>query len=230
MKITVLHKLTMTVVAVGLLSGFSLGDVKKPSLGAEDCSKSSDPKKCKKDQQLKAGAAVATVGVAAKLIYDMVIDYRASQTKNEDLVVQEYKKTHPTLPAEPEVLEYTSSIKPGEVVKAGKEVLISSNLVVVSGINSKAIDIQEQIDIYDNENASQMLKSLTKPVNEKTKKSGAFNNEFKFTLPVGMPQGVYPVKTQVLVNGKAAKPANNKMQLVLNVDRNLQYQFVAINR
>lgn len=226
--------LVSTVVAVTaamtLLTGFGLGDLdKKLSMGAEDCSKAKDQKKCKKEQDLKTGAKVLAIGVAAKLIHDMIIDYRSSQTKPEDQVVQEYKKTHPNLPQEPEVIAYTSSIKPGEIVKAGKEVLVNSSLVVVPGMNSKSVDIQEKMDIHDNEKNDQVLKTLTKPVNEKTKKSGAFNNEFKFTLPVGMPQGVYPIKTQILVNGKAAKPTNNKMQLVLNVDRDLRYTIVAVS-
>lgn len=231
MKTKTLHKFMLVVVAMGLLTGFGLGDInKKLSPGGDDCSGSSDPKKCKKEHELKTAAKIAAIGIAAKLIADMIIDYRASQTSAEEQVVQDYKKKHQALPAEPEVVEYTSSVKPGEVVKAGKEVLISSHLVVVPGVNSKAIDIQEQITIYDNEKNDNTLKSLTKPVNEKSKKSGAFNNEFKFTLPVGMPQGVYPIKTLVTVNGKAAKPSSNKMQLVLNVDQDQRYQIVAMNR
>lgn len=222
--------LTVTV-AMTLLTGFGLGDLdKKLSIGSEDCSKAKDPKKCKKEQDLKTGAKVIAIGVAAKLIHDMIIEYRSSQTKPEDQVVQEYKKTHPSLPQEPEVIAYTSSIKPGEIVKAGKEVLVKSSLVVVPGVNSKSVDIQEKIDIHDPEKNDQVMKTLTKTVNEKTKKSGEFNNEFIFTLPIGMPQGVYPIKTQVLVNGKAAKPTNNKMQLVLNVDRDLRYTIVAVGR
>lgn len=220
----------VSAVAMTLLTGFGLGDLDKKLSGSEDCSKAKDPKKCKKEQDLKTGAKIVAIGIAAKLIHDMIIDYRSSQTKPEEQVVQEYKKTHPSLPKEPEVVAYTSSIKPGEVVKAGKEVLVNSSLVVVPGVNSKSVDIQEKIDIHDNEKNDQVLKTLTKPVNAKTKKSGAFNNEFKFTLPIGMPQGVYPIKTQILVNGKAAKPTNNKMQLVLNVDRDLRYTIVAVGR
>lgn len=231
MKGKTVQSLVVITIAMSLLTGFGLADLNKKLLpGSEDCSKAKDPKKCKKEQDLKTGAKVIAIGLAAKLIHNMIIEYRSSQTKPEDQVVQEYKKTHPNLPPEPEVVAYTSSIKPGEIVKAGKEVLINSSLVVVPGVNSKSIDIQEQIDIHDNEKNDQVLKTLIKPVNEKTKKSGAFNNEFKFTLPVGMPQGVYPIKTQILVNGKAAKPTNNKMQLVLNVDHNSSYTIVAVSQ
>lgn len=231
MKISLLYKSILVATSLGILTGFGLDDVhKKLSPGAEDCSTSPDPKKCKREQKLKGAGEVIAIGIAAKIIYDMVIDYRSSEISPEEQIVREYKKRHQTLPPEPEVLEYTSSIKPGDIVKAGKEVMIASNLVVVPGINSTVIDIQEQIEIYDNEKNDQLLKSLTKPVNEKTKKSGAFKNEFKFTLPTGMPQGVYPIKTLVTVNNVASKPSNNKMQLVLNVDKDSNYQIVAINQ
>jgi hypothetical protein len=45
-----------------------------------------------------------------------------------------------------------------------------------------------------------------------------------------MPQGVYPIKTLVLVNGAASKPSSNKMQLVLNVDKDSNYEIVAVNQ
>lgn len=231
MKINTSYKLIVVAAAMGLLTGFGLGDVNdKLGGGKDDCSKADNPKKCKKNQNLKDAAKVVAVGVAAKVIYDMVISYRASQTQTEEQIVQDYKKTHSALPAEPVVVEYTTDIKPGEVVKAGNEVRIKSNLVVVPGANSQMVDIQEKLDIYDNEKNDQLLKTLTKRVNDKTKKSGAFKNEFKFTLPQGMPQGVYPIKTLVVVNGKAAKPAATKMQLVLNVDRESRYTVVLLDR
>lgn len=231
MKLSTAQRVGMIVVAMSLLTGFKLGDIndKLPG-GKDDCSKAEDAKKCRQEK-LKDTATATAVGVAAKLLHDMIISYRAAEVQGEDKVAQDYKNKHKTLPAESTVVEYTSSIKPGDVVKAGNEVLVNSSLVVVRGTNSPAVDIQEKIDIYDNEKNDQLLKSLTKPVNEKSKKGGAFKNEFKFTLPLGMPQGVYPIKTLVLVNGKAAKPTtSNKMQLVLQVDRDARYTIAALAR
>lgn len=229
MNTSILTKLFTVAVAMTLLTGFGVGDVgKKLPIGGDDCNQAADKEKCKKDK-IKDAATVTAIGIAAKLIHDMVIAYRTSETKTEEQVAQDYKSKHKALPAEPTVVEYSSSIKPGEVVNAGKEVLINSSLVVVPGANTKTVDIQEKIEIFDNEKNDQLLKTLTKPVNEKSKKSGAFKNEFKFTLPLGMPQGMYPIKTVALVNGKAAKPASTKMQLVLNVDRDSRYSIIALN-
>ena len=226
-----LYAVVAIAASVGLLSGFGLGDLeKKLPGGSADCDSSADPKKCRKEENLKTGAKVIAVGIAAKIIYDMVVNYNSSQIGTEEQAVANYKKRHKTLPAEPQVVEYSSSVKPGEVVKAGKEVMVASSLVVIPGQDGKPVDIQEKIEIFDNENNKESIKSLAKPVNEKTKKSGSFKNEFKFTLPLGMPQGVYPIKTEVLVNGKAFNPTKNKMQLVLNVERDNRYRIVALQR
>ena len=225
-----IYTAVLVVVSMGLLTGFNVGDIKKKvAPDTENCDKSADPKKCKEKEYLKTGAKVVVIGIAAKIIYDMVIAYNSSQVGSEKEVVAEYVKKNNTLPAEPSVLEYTSSVKPGEIVKAGKEVIIASTLVVLPGKDGKPVDIQEKIELFDNENNKESIKSLAKPVNEKTKQSGSFKNEFKFTLPIGMPQGVYPIKTEVLVNGKAFNPTNNKMQLVLHVDANNQYQIAALS-
>lgn len=229
MKLKVWNKLALVLVTIGLLTGFGFDDIVKKVPGNKaDCSKSDNKKKCEK-KQMRDTAKVVAAGVAAKMIVDMVISYRTQQTSAEDEVVKEYKLTHKNLPEEPEVVKFKSSIKPGQIVYAGKEVLVGSELVVVSGTKSNTTDIKQRIAIYDNEEKDKELISLTKPVNENTKKSGAFESEFKFTLPVGMPQGVYPIKTVALVNGKASKPAKNEMQLVLNIDESQQYQIVAMN-
>ncbi|MBI3561743.1 MAG: hypothetical protein HY080_08515 [Gammaproteobacteria bacterium] len=230
MKLSTLKVTVLVLTAMGMLTGFGLGDVTNKLSGTDNCDKSSDPKRCEKERDLKTAGKIVAIGIAAKLIYDMIIDYTSSQVSDEDKVINDYKKVHEVLPPEPDVVQYSSTLKPSNVVSAGKAVIIDSDLVVVPSAKSKTVDIQERIDIYDNEKTDKTIKSMTKPVNAKTKKSGAFKNEFKFTLPVGMPQGVYPIKTMVLVNGKAFKPAENKMQLVLNVDNQQHYRIVAVNK
>ena len=88
-------------------------------------------------------------------------------------------------------------------------------------------EIEEQIVIFDNEDTTKELKSLTKVVNGETKRAGRYANEFSFTLPEGLPQGVYPIKTTLLLNGKTAKASSNDIQLVLHVDNLGQMQLLA---
>jgi len=178
---------------------------------------------CIKKDDLKKIAAVVVVAVAAKLIYDMVIEHESKQVNDESDVVDKYKKSHEGLPNEPVLVSYESSIMPGGVVKAGDDVSIVSSLEVVRSATSRDVKIEEMITIYDNEDNEKELKSLTKVINEKTNASGAFENEFTFKLPKGMPQGIYPVKTTVLLDGRALAPVNAEMQLVQNVEVSAEY-------
>lgn len=230
MKTKTIQAVTVGLVAFFLATGFGLGDLGKATKSSgEDCSKSANQKKCKKNNKKKTVFKAAAIGLAAKLIHDMVIDFKSKQVGSEDSVVKNYKAKHKALPKKPQLVSYKSSVKPGQVVKAGKAVLIVSDLEVVRGKKSSKLKIEEEISIYDNENNKKLLKSLKKPVNSKTKRSGKFKNEFKFTMPIGMPQGIYPLKTTVIVDNKKFKPADNKMQLVLKVDHNKNYEVVAIS-
>lgn len=172
---------------------------------------------------------VVAIGIAAKLIYDMVVDYQSKQVNDEGQVVERYKKNHGTLPQEPVLVNYESTIMPGSVVTAGNDISIQSKLEVVRSASSRSVDIQEKIVIFDNEDNSKELKSLTKVVNKGTNSSGAFENEFTFKLPEGMPQGIYPVQTTVIVDGKAYAPVSSQMQLIYRFDKQRQYQLVATN-
>lgn len=178
-------------------------------------------------KRLKQLGAVVVIGIAAKLVYDMVVDYQSKQVNDEGEVVDRYVKSHGALPPEPVLVNYESSIRPGEVVSAGNDISIQSKLEVVRGAASRNVDIQEKITIFDNEDTSKELKSLTKPVNTASKKSGTFENEFTFKLPKGMPQGVYPVQTTVIVDGKEQPSKNSQMQLVFNGRFDGKYQRVA---
>ena len=169
-----------------------------------------------KSKDLKRLGAIVAIGIAAKIIYDMVIEHETQQVTNEKEVIDNYKKAHASLPSEPTLISYESSIEPGGVVNVDKDISIVSKLEVVRSLDSQTVDIQERIIIFDNEDNNKEIKSFTKTINQETKRSGAFANEFKFKLPKGMPQGVYPIKTQVIIDGKALPPVENKMQLVFD--------------
>jgi hypothetical protein len=169
---------------------------------------------CKK-KHLKTLGAIIAVSVAAKIIYDMIIEHRAEQTKDVDQVANQYKRQYKELPDEPTLVNYQTFIEPGSVVNPGHKVSVVSTLEVVPSKHKDAVAIEEKITIYDNQDPTKELKSLIKQVNRDTGKCGAFKNEFTFTLPQGMPQGIYPIKTTVIIDGKEYAPVETKMQLVL---------------
>lgn len=206
---------------------FDLTDLKRTVDKSHKC-KSGD-QGCKNREHLKAAAKVAAVAVAVTLITKMVINQRSERIAKEEQVAEEYKTNNSNLPAEPMATEYDTKALPGSVVEPGKEVVIQSDIVVVPGTQQKTALIEERIAIFDNEDNTKELKNFTKPVNEKTKRGGRYKNEFAFTLPEGLPQGVYPIKTDLLLNGKVVGSANNDIQLVLQVHPSGTMQLLALN-
>jgi hypothetical protein len=197
-------------------AGFSLDDIKKNIDQSGKCKE--DDKDCIAKEKLKAAGRVAAIGLAAKLITDMIVHYRSKKVTNEDQVAEEYKKEHKTLPKEPIVAKYLAKSDPDKVVKSGTKVTVHSDIIVVPGSEKKEALIEEQLAIYDNENHDDMIKSLKKEVNAKTKRGGRYQNDFSFTLPQEMPQGIYPVSTTLWLNGKQVNQQNKELQLVLHID------------
>lgn len=182
---------------------------------------------CKNREHLLAAAKVAAVVVAVKYISDMVIEHHAKKVADEEGVATDYKTQHQNLPEKPQASVYSTSALPGSVVQPGKKVVIQSDIVVVPGRAQQETLIQERLAIFDNEDNTKELKSLTKDVNEETKRAGHYTNEFTFTLPEGLPQGVYPIKTTLIINGEESKTINNDLQLVLEINSVGQIKFIA---
>lgn len=204
--------LALTVSANSVMA-FSLNDVKKPSkISKKDCG---DKKKCKRNKKYDK-AIIAGVGVVA-LVAAMEIKHKSKQVADEEKVTKNYNKKNKNLPEYSTALNYDSNTAPEEAVKPGKQIIVTSDILVIPGTVKKIAKIEERLTIYDNVKSTLELKSLTKSVNANPHKAGQYQSEFTFTLPEGMPQGVYPVKTTLLLNGEAVKHEENKMQLVLNV-------------
>jgi len=208
--------LILTIFSVSSVQAFDLKDLNRVFDKSYKCKKGD--KKCKKKERMKAVAKVAAVAVAATLITKMIIKHKSKKLEDENKVAEDYKKEHKQLPDEAFAAEYVTSTLPGSVVEPGKEIIIKSDIVVVPGSKQKTALIEERLSIYDNEDNTKELKSLTKAVNKKTKKAGRYENEFTFTLPEGVPQGVYPIKTELLLNGKVVDTSDTGIQLVLEVN------------
>lgn len=224
-----MRTLTALILMAALISStahsFGLNDLKDNLDRSHKCKSGDDS--CKAREKLKAAARVAAIGIAAKLITDMVIDYRSSTIKPEDVIASEYKTEHANLPDEPTATQYTTDTLPGKIVAPGKQVTVRSDITVVPGTRQPQALIEERIAIYDNEDHTKELNTLTKAVNAETKRGGQYQNEFSFTLPEGLPQGVYPIKTELFINGQVAKKADNDIQLVLHVDQHGAFQLLA---
>lgn len=223
--------LLVSILSVTMLTGLGLKDLKE-KIGDKTgkCDDNQDQKECERKDKLKSVAKDVAVGVAAKLMYDLVVQYSSVSVKGDNEITKAYLKDNKVLPQSPKVIAYEASISPGNLVKAGNDVTVKSSLAVVPGKKTQTVKIEEKIEIFDNEDNNKAIKSLVKAVNDKDLKAGAFENQFSFKLPVGMPQGVYPIKTSVIIDGKAANNANNHMQIVLHIQPNNRNQIAFLER
>ncbi|WP_339074510.1 hypothetical protein [Teredinibacter turnerae] len=221
----------LVAVAAAFTTGFGIKDITKEiAPDTEKCDDKKNKSKCKNEEYLKSGAKIIAVTVAAKALYDVVVEYTALNVKGDHEVIDLYLKEHKSLPKKAAILDYKASMSPGNVVKVGKPLKINTSVTVIPGKKDKKVDISETIEIYDNEDKSKLIKSLTKPVNTDTQKGGSFENNFSFTLPVGMPQGIYPVRTAITANGTTVPAKPDEMQVVLHILPNGQHQLAYISR
>lgn len=207
-----------TVILTSLsLTGFGVPDVGKDlDVKEKKCKGSKCDKDRKADKELvKKVVTVVAVGLAAKLIADMVINAKSKKVADADVVTKEYLKTHKNLPEKPEVVKYVSNLEPGALTNPGKSVTINSSVSIVAGEKVKTVKLEERLEIYDNEDHSKMISSKVKEVNKPKNAPGIYQNEFTFDLHEKMPQGVYPIKTVLLVDGKEVETKAQKMQIVM---------------
>lgn len=171
------------------------------------------------DSITDAAVTTATTVVTAKateLIVNMIIEYSTEQTKTEEQVSKEFEEENGALPATTTVSSYQTSILPGASVRPGTQVSVKSVIAVVPGQDRATAKIEETLTIYDSEDSSQALKSMTKPAAENS--GGEFSSQFTFTLPEGMPQGIYPIRSTLALNGEIAGDNQQQLQLVLHVE------------
>src|SRR3954468_838639 len=154
-------------------------------------------------------AAGAAIGALACVAYN----YYAKQTKTSEQVASEYKaKNKGTLPASATVTRFNAQVAPTSKVQAGNAITVASNIEVVPGTSNPHPAVEQEIALYGPDGAQ--AGKARKPASQ-TAGGGAFETSFKFSLPQGVPQGVYPVKTQVYVDGKPAAGADTRFQVVV---------------
>ncbi len=218
--------LLASILPLSAQAGWGLSDLKDNLIS--DCDNAKDKAKCNREAAAGAAVKIGKVVIAAKVFYDLVIDFTSKQVKSEKEVNKEYLKTNKVLPKKTKITSYKTNIAPGKVIPLGKPASAHSKITIVAGTSNPTNLIQEKIIFFDNDDPTKELRSLVKDVNKKNKKTGAFENTFTFTLPEGMAQGVYKIKTSLIINGTESKPLNNEMQVVLNVFEDRSYQFASV--
>jgi hypothetical protein len=157
----------------------------------------------------EGAAAGAAIGALACVAYN----YYTKQTKTAQQVTNEYKAAHKgTLPASATVTRFNAQVAPTAKVQAGNAVTVASNIEVVPGTSNPRPAVEQEIALYGPDGTQ--AGKARKPASQ-TGGGGAFETSFKFSLPQGVPQGVYPVKSQLYVDGKPAAGTDTRFQVVV---------------
>ena len=147
------------------------------------------------------------------LIYYSPLNYQAAQTKTAQQVQDEYKTQNDgQLPKETVIARYESKIAPNEQVRPGSKTTLNSTIEVVRGTADIVPTIEEEVSLFD-PNGKQI--TSTRKVANQNGDAGAFTTSFSFTLPEGVKQGVYPIKTALFLNGQQANTGEVALQVVM---------------
>jgi|RhiMetdeSRZDD1v2_1073273.scaffolds.fasta_scaffold01579_34 hypothetical protein len=166
-------------------------------------------------------AAGAAIGALACVAYN----YYAKQTKTAQQVTDEYKaKNKGTLPASATVTRFNVQVAPTAKVQAGNAVNVASNIEVVPGTSNPKPNVEQEITLFSPDGAQ--AGKARKPASVAGAGGGGFETSFKFSLPQGVPQGVYPVKSQLYVDGKPAAGTDTRFQVVVAPDASSQLALV----
>jgi hypothetical protein len=171
-----------------------------------------------------AGAAIGA-GVAALIC--AAVDYEAKQIKTAQQAQADYKLAHNGhLPEQASVVKYTTSFTPSSI-SAGDKATLNSYIEVVKGRQDGAEPvIEEEATIYKPDGT--VAKSVRKPV-AKTASAGAFSSSFTIPMPQGVPQGTYPVKSTLYVNGNEVAERKVELQVVASATGGSTYAMLAVS-
>ncbi|NOT18143.1 MAG: hypothetical protein HOP20_08795 [Sulfuriferula sp.] len=165
----------------------------------------------------------AAIGAAIGGFGCMLVNYRSEQVKTAEQAKDDYKLANKgQLPNETTIVSYTSAFKPS-TIRAGNKAEMDSYVEVVNGRNDPNPKLEEEMSLYKPDGT--LAKSVRKPVSA-TGSSGGFRNSFIVPMPEGVPDGVYPVKTALFLNGVKVKTNTAKLQIVLNEQHSVT-QFIA---
>jgi hypothetical protein len=169
-----------------------------------------------------AGAAIGA-GVAALIC--AAVDYEAKQIKTAQQAQADYKSAHNgRLPDQASLVKYTTSFTPSSI-SAGDKATLNSYIEVVKGKQDAAEPvIEEEATIYKPDGT--VAKSVRKPV-AKTASAGAFSSSFTIPMPQGVPQGAYPVKSTLYVNGNEVAERKVTLQVVASASGGANYAMVS---
>jgi hypothetical protein len=150
-------------------------------------------------------------GAIAGLAACAVVEIASRQTKNAAQVEQQYRAVNTNhLPPDARIDSYATLVSPDGVAKPGDHIMVRSTIRAISGANEPVQEVRERLIAYAP--TGEEFKRGEKKVNDAAG-SGEYDNNFTLKLPQGAPQGVYKLKTELFLNGRAASTKESSFQI-----------------
>lgn len=220
------NKLLVPVVITCLLAGCAMPP-QNGAAPADATATTSDP--CSVGTTAVAGAAVgaligalagggkgALIGAAAGGVLGgagcYAVNVRSRQVRTAAQVDHDYVQKRGALPPQPQLVSYNVQVN-NQAVR-GKPFTVNTEVELVNGRYQQIHEVKEQIVLLDPK--GQPFKNGTKPLESQNASGGRFENSFELTLPQGVSQGVYPMKTNLYVNGQLVASRDLSTQLVID--------------
>jgi hypothetical protein len=154
----------------------------------------------------------AVIGGAVGGLSCVAWNYKTEQTKTAAQVNSEYKAANNgNLPSEASVVSYKVAPDPSTTLNAGNPMVIRSKITVVEGGNTKDQPVVEEQLVVMHDGKS--IANAKKRANEGGG-SGEYSTKFNLDLPAGVPQGYYPVRTALFLDGRQVETRSFTVQVV----------------
>jgi hypothetical protein len=160
----------------------------------------------------KDRAKGAAIGAGIAALACVAVNYQSKQVKSADQVDREFKQKNSGAPPENTTLvKYETRFDPSNRIRAGAGATLSSYIEIVQGSKSGEPTVEEEIAIFGPDGKE--LKKTRKVANTNGA-AGAFQSTFHLTMPEGVPQGMYPFKTTLFIDGVASSASEPQLQVV----------------
>lgn len=138
-------------------------------------------------------------------------NYHAAQIKTADQSVADYKRANAgRVPEQAVVTSFNTRMAPNGTIRPGGNMTVTSNIEVVPGTTQTKPVIEEELVLTKPDKTTTTARKRANPNGE----GGAFETKFSMTMPEGIPQGTYPVKTTLYVDGRASRVNDLNLQVV----------------
>jgi uncharacterized lipoprotein YmbA len=165
---------------------------------------------------LAGGTKGALIGAAAGGVIGgagcYAVNVRSRQLRTAAQVDQDYVEKRGALPPQPQLVSYNVQVS-NQAVR-GKPFTVNTEVELVNGRYQQVHEVKEDIVLLNPQ--GEPFKNGTKPLESSNATGGRFANTFELTLPPGVSQGVYSMKTNLYVNGTLVASRDLRTQVVID--------------